>query len=90
MGAISRRLDELEKQLSQKQLLDTAYNFFVGITPIDSGNARQSTQTKGQDTIHANYAYATRLNTGWSKQARKGMSEPTIQYLQNYIKNQRK
>lgn len=89
-GAIQRRLDKLEQELDQKQLLDVAYDHFVKVTPIDTGNARQSTVKQLPDTIHAAYAYATRLNTGWSKQAKKGMAEPTIRFLQNYIKNVRK
>ena len=84
-GEINRRLDELSKELDQRKLLDEAYKFFKDVTPIDQGNAKRSTRKKGNDTIHADYAYATRLNKGWSNQARDGMAKPTIEHLQKYI-----
>ena len=89
-GAFDRRLKELEQQLSRKEMLDIAYDYFVDTTPIDKGNARKSTFKNNVDTIHANYAYATRLNNGWSNQARDGMSRPTIKHLQQYIRQVRK
>jgi hypothetical protein len=84
---INKRLNKLEAKLDQGALLDLAYKHFVSITPIDQGNARRSTKKLGSDTIHADYAYATRLDNGWSKQyGGKGMSQPTIEYLQKYIR----
>lgn len=68
-----------------KALPKDVYNFWVGITPIDSGNARRKTKLAG-NVIHANYAYANKLNEGYSKQAPKGMSEPTTVYLDKQIK----
>lgn len=61
------------------------YNYWVGITPIDTGNARKKTKLTG-NVIHANYAYANRLDEGYSKQAPKGMSEPTTEYLNKKVK----
>lgn len=57
--------------------------FFKNATPVRSGNARSRTQTVGQK-ITANYAYAGRLDEGWSKQAPTGMSEPATNY---FVKN---
>lgn len=57
--------------------------FFKNVTPVRSGNARSRTQTVGQK-ITANYAYAGRLDEGWSKQAPTGMSEPAVNY---FVKN---
>lgn len=59
-----------------KKYPQDAEDKFVSLTPVRSGNARNHTYLKGQDTIVANYAYAQRLDEGWSKQAPKGMSEP--------------
>ena len=89
-GEIQARLKELERDLDQKAILEEAYKFFKDITPIDQGNARRSTRKKGSDSIHANYAYATRLNKGWSNQAKDGMSQPTLEHIQKYIDSKAK
>jgi hypothetical protein len=90
-GEINKRLKEIERDFNLKKLVQHAYTHFVSITPIDQGNARKSTTIQGTDTIHANYAYATRLDRGWSKQFKgQGMSKPTIEELQKYIKNNSK
>lgn len=83
---ITNRLKKIEQAIDQKQLLDVAFNHFKSITPVDSGNAKRNTRKQGQDSIHADYAYATRLNRGWSKQANDGMSKPTIEEIQKYLK----
>jgi hypothetical protein len=36
-------------------------------------------------TIKADYAYAHRLDTGWSSQAPDGMVDPTIAYMEKLI-----
>lgn len=70
----------------KESLLVAAYKHFVSITPVRSGNARRNTkQTK--DTIEADYPYANRLDTGWSKQAPNGMTGPTEQFLENEVQN---
>lgn len=71
-------------QAELQRLPDEAYKYFVEVTPIRSGNARSKTRKSG-NTIHASYAYAQRLDTGYSKQAPKGMIEPTEQYIQKRI-----
>ena len=86
-GEINRRLDQLSKQLDQRKLLDEGYRVFKDVTPIDQGNAKRSTRKQGSDSIHADYAYAKRLNQGWSNQARDGMAKPTVEHLQKYIKS---
>lgn len=74
------------KRLSSdlQKLPREAYAFWVKETPIRSGNARKNTTLKG-DTIHANYAYAQRLDEGYSRQAPKGMVQPTVEFLQRRI-----
>ena len=61
-------------------LIKSAGAYYKSITPIDSGNARRKTSVKGK-SIHADYAYADRLDNGYSRQAPRGMSEPTIDYI---------
>ena len=84
--AIKFNMTEVNKLFVQaervaKQLPKEAYEFFVDSTPIRTGNARRSTRLRG-DTIDADYNYAQRLDEGYSRQAPKGMSEPTEKFLQ--------
>jgi hypothetical protein len=62
-----------------------AHRYFQAITPKDTGNARSRTVLSG-NTILANYPYAVRLDKGWSKQAPKGMVEPTKRFIEQLIK----
>ena len=64
-----------------KNIATAAYNHFRKITPKRSGNAQRRTILK-KNTIVLQYPYGKRLDQGWSKQARKGMSGPTLKYLQ--------
>lgn len=63
-------------------------DYFKDITPKATGNARSKTSTK-DNVIKGDYAYAGRLDEGYSRQAPKGMSDPTLdkfeQLLQEYI-----
>jgi len=63
---------------------EKAYEYFVAETPVRSGNARRNTRIRNT-TIDANYAYASRLDEGWSKQSPDGMTEPTIKYIERLI-----
>ena len=63
---------------------EKAYEYFVAETPVRSGNARRNTRIRNT-TIDANYAYAGRLDEGWSKQSPDGMTEPTIKYIERLI-----
>lgn len=49
-------------------------------TPVASGNARDKTIIQGNKIV-SNYAYAGRLNEGYSKQAPQGFTKPTIEQL---------
>ena len=84
MSQVNKLFDEAEKVA--KTLPKEAYDYFVDSTPIRTGNARRSTRLRG-NTIDANYAYAERLDDGYSRQAPKGMSEPTEKFLQTRIDN---
>jgi hypothetical protein len=70
-------LDELPRLVEEK---------FREYTPIDTGNARRSTDLQNNNEITANYNYANRLNTGWSKQAPNGMTEPTIAHVRRKLR----
>lgn len=80
-----KRMQKLEEipELSMKN----GHIFLRNKTPIRSGNARNKTK-RNDLVIKSNYAYAGRLDEGWSKQAPKGFTDPTIDYLENFINNQ--
>ena len=82
-SVIQPRLREKAREL--KTVPPQAHKHFVGVTPIDKRRARKSTRLDG-NTINANYPYATRLNNGWSRQARQGMWNPTLKFIKNLVK----
>jgi len=63
-----------------------AYKQFKNETPIDTGNARRNTEFKGGKSIVGDYPYANRLNEGHSRQARNGMTEPTIDFIRDTVR----
>lgn len=86
---IEMDLKEVAKLLNEaeqvpKKLIEDTYRYFVQTTPIRTGNARQNTDLIDM-TIVADYAYAERLDTGYSKQAPKGMTEPTTKYMEQRL-----
>jgi len=87
----SREFDKL--MLQSRQVADgvaeDSYRHFRDITPHRSGNAQRNTHyTKSSKTITADYAYAQRLDEGWSKQAVHGMVQPTIDYLDRLVEQE--
>jgi hypothetical protein len=83
-GEINKRIDKLTTQLQSEKLAQAAYKYFRDNTPVKSGNARRNTHLV-RDTIQADYRYAQRLDTGWSKQAPDGMTRPTEQFIKDWI-----
>lgn len=81
-NGITASLRRIQSELDR--LPQEAYNFWVNATPKDTGNARRQTRLKDKE-IQARYPYAQRLDTGWSKQARDGMSKPTEQFIQKRL-----
>jgi len=79
---IEPRINRMRDQLSG--IPKEAYDYFKGITPRRTGNARRKTYLQGQ-TIKADYPYAQRLDKGWSKQAPEGMSQPTIEFIRDRV-----
>jgi len=80
---INRDIDRKFKKLAN--LPKEAHPVFVKTTPIDTGNARNKTTLK-QNTIDARYNYANRLNEGYSRQAKNGMTDPTIDFLRKRVR----
>lgn len=78
------RLEELEElpELTMKK----SYLVYRNETPIRSGNARNRTKRNGL-ILKSKYGYALRLDEGWSKQSPQGFSEPTIDYMEKFIKD---
>lgn len=84
-GNLSPALAQLTKLSAiPKQITDDAYKFFRDLTPVRTGNARRNTRQQG-DTIIAAYPYAQRLDEGYSRQAPRGMTEPTQEYIDRRI-----
>ena len=83
---VKKIVDKITASIAAKQVqLDAlpreAYDFWVGITPKDTGNARRNTRLVGNE-IQANYAYAVPLDQGSSKQFQgRGMSKPTEKFI---------
>ena len=67
-----------------KNLPKDAHKFWVSITPVKTGNARRNTNLSGTK-IRADYQYAVPLDKGRSKQAPRGMSKPTEEYIQRRL-----
>lgn len=61
-----------------------AGDYFRSITPIKTGNARNNT-FRTDNVIKGDYEYASKLNEGSSKQARQGMVDPTIKFIEDYV-----
>ena len=73
---------DLNKKIKATQAVpQQAFVFFRDTTPKRSGNARAHTDLTRSDVIVANYPYATRLDNGYSRQAPRGMSKPTKDYI---------
>jgi len=82
MTQVSKMFDQAEAVA--KTLPKEAYDVFRDNTPIRSGNAYRNTRLRG-NVIDANYAYAQRLDDGYSKLKPDGMTGPTEKFLQKRI-----
>ena len=69
-----------------KFLLADALRLTKENTPVASGNARNKTTIKGNKVV-SDYAYAGRLDDGYSKQAPQGFTKPTIEQLDDKAKS---
>lgn len=59
---------------------------FQALTPKRTGNARRQTRLEGNNRIHADYEYATKLDAGSSKQAPAGMTRPFAAWFKRQLK----
>jgi hypothetical protein len=82
----TRDVDAMFKELGKMptEAMKEAFPFLKSKTPIQSGNARSKTRLSGTK-IKSQYAYAGRLDEGWSQQAPNGFTEPTIDELENIV-----
>jgi hypothetical protein len=67
-----------------QQIAQQGHTHFKKITPKRSGNAKNRT-VLNKGNIEANYPYAVRLDKGWSRQAPRGMVQPTIEYMRKLV-----
>lgn len=81
-----QRLDLIQKNITTQRLVEVGYPVFMDKTPVRSGNARRHTR-RDSTSISADYAYAHRLDQGWSHQSPNGMVRPTVEAVRTYIKN---
>jgi hypothetical protein len=79
---LDRRLAQVNRFL--EELPRTAHEKFRSVTPIDTGNARNSTELRGNEIV-GNYEYASRLQDGSSSQAPNGMRDPTIEDIRRRL-----
>jgi hypothetical protein len=85
------------EQLGENSI-QQAFNYFRGITPEQTGNAKKNTTLDIKNlTINADYPYANILDQGrrstqqgmrGSQQAPNGMSGPTIKELDRIVKKE--
>ena len=76
LGRIVAKLDRLPKE---------GYDCWKKITPKKTGNAKRRTRLQG-NKIKADYDYAVPLDEGRSRQAPRGMSKPTVDYLDRRLR----
>ena len=79
---LDRRLAQVQKFVDE--LPRTAHEVFRENTPIDTGNARNSTNLRGNEIV-ADYDYAGKLQSGSSRQAPNGMRDPTIENIRRRL-----
>ena len=66
--------------------MESTFKYYRKETPRKGGNARNKTKfSKRQNSINSNYDYAGRLDSGWSKQAPKGFTKPSLNFLEKQI-----
>lgn len=78
-----KALDVSEDIITEE--FQSAGEYFRNITPKRSGNARRRTRVTPRQ-IQARYPYAARLDSGYSDQAPRGMTEPAWQYFEKRLR----
>ena len=88
MKVNSRIFEKRMKKLSKipDETMVKSYPFLRNKTPVRSGNARNRTKlNKSTNTIKSNYGYAGKLDEGFSQQAPKGFTDPTIDFMDKTV-----
>lgn len=80
---IQARLNEIDRKVNR--IKDHAHEEFRKITPIRTGNARSKTNRINRG-VEAAYHYANKLNDGFSRQAPKGMTDPTVEAIREFVR----
>ena len=75
-----------KQQLALAKLPQDGLKEFKSLTPIRSGNARTNTDLTAKNEIVGDYAYAQRLDHGWSRQAPRGMIKPFTKWWTDQLK----
>jgi hypothetical protein len=84
-STVNQQLAEYAK--IAKTVAAKTYPVFVKSTPVRTGNARSHTHLSGT-TITADYPYADRLDDGYSRQAPRGMTEPSVKAMNQFFKDE--
>lgn len=92
---MSIKINKADLKRLQKDINDAitdasedTYKFYRKETPVRGGNARNKTkyrESRDRYSITSNYDYAGKLDSGWSKQAPKGFTSPSLQFLKNKL-----
>jgi len=90
MQVNQRDLRQLQKEINHAvdESTEDTYEFYKKATPSDGGNARRNTKYKeftNKAEIRGDYPYAKRLDEGYSRQAPRGMSKPSLKYLEKTL-----
>lgn len=86
-NGIGRHSEKITREL--RKIPPKAYEHFRSITPRRTGNAQRNTNYNNTPTggsIRGDYPYANRLNEGYSKQAKQGMTRPTIREIRKMVR----
>lgn len=86
-SSVDRQFKQMEEAM--RGLERAAHKEFINNTPVRSGNARRNTRLDG-NRIVADYPYSQRLDEGYSRQAPRGMVEPTEQWIQQEVERRLK
>jgi len=83
-------IKQLQKDIAEaiEESMKDTYKFYRKATPVRSGNARNKTkyrETSRSYNIESRYDYAGPLDAGSSKQAPKGFTTPSFNFLKDQI-----
>jgi len=87
----TRGIKDLQTQIKGliQDIKEKTYQTARSLTPVDTGFAksqwRKQDQARGFKVINAT-PYIPFLDEGWSKQAPKGITKPTVRIMTGYIK----